>query len=93
MLDIIGGAAIAGTTLWARPAGWIVWLSASGCFVAYGAWAIAERRLAAEPLTYTAVDRHRGWRALREGAAFVGITAFLALLFSLLAVGLGTWIS
>ncbi|MEX2182631.1 MAG: hypothetical protein WD771_11365 [Gemmatimonadaceae bacterium] len=90
-LDILGGAAIAAAMLWAKPIGWVIWLSASLCFCTYGTWALAERHLAAEPQP-TAGAEFR-WHALRDAAALVGISAFLALLFSLLGTGLGRWIS
>lgn len=45
VLDIVGGALIAAAAVWARPAGWGLLLTAAACFVCYGVWAFAERRL------------------------------------------------
>jgi hypothetical protein len=88
-LDIIGGGAIAATSAWARPLGWLVWCTAGLCFFAYGTWAFAERHLAAP----TRSGGRGSWFVLRSLAALLGVTAFVTLLFAVLGVGLGTWIS
>jgi hypothetical protein len=91
-LDIAGGAAIAAVTLWARPSGWGAVLSAAVCFLAYGIWAVAERRLPPDPLRLpTAADR--ALRSAQTVAAIVGLTAFVVLLFALLGVVLGPIVS
>jgi hypothetical protein len=90
--DVAGGAVIAAAALWARPTGWAVLASAASCFAMYGLWAVAERHVAAgsrvgRPFTAYA------WFMLRTGAAGLGMAAFLALVFVLLGLALGTWIS
>ena len=88
--DVIGGALIACIVLFWRPTGWLPLLSAACCFAAFGAWGISDRVLREQP------DPARSTRVLtivRAAAAVVGAVAGLALLFSLWALALGTWIS
>ncbi len=91
-LDITGGAAIAVTAVWAKPVGWTVLASAAACFAMYGVWAIAERHVAVGAREGRAVTEY-GWFVLRTSAAAIGMAAFLALVFVLLGLALGTWIS
>jgi hypothetical protein len=88
-LDIVGGGAVAATSAWARPIGWLVLSTAALCFFAYGLWAVAERHLA-DPTQSGVRDR---WVVLQSLAALLGVAAFVMLLFAALGVGLGTWIS
>jgi hypothetical protein len=92
-LDIVGGGAIAAAAVWARPPAWAVIGSAAICFLCYGVWAFCERRLSAPAAAELSVDAAFAWRTLREAAAVLGIAAFVALLFSVVGAGLGTWIS
>lgn len=91
-LDIIGGALVAMAALWARPSGWVAVAAAAGCFVAYGVWALAELRLLPRPDGEEA-PHERLWRGLQGAAAFVGMGAFVLLLFAMLGVALGRIIS
>ncbi|MBA3853058.1 MAG: hypothetical protein C0503_01510 [Gemmatimonas sp.] len=86
VLDIAGGVLIGSAAIWARPLGWFPLLAAAICFSSYGCWAFAERHLSAtaDPLTH-----ERGWQFARGAAAFIGLAAFVTLLFALLGVALG----
>ena len=91
-LDVAVGALITVPALWIRPKGWIAVASAGLCFMSYGLWAFAERHLeasAGEMSRWTA----RSWRVAHGIAAFAGVASLAALLFSLLGLALGTWIS
>ncbi len=81
-----GGLLVAAAVLW-RPRGWPTVLAAGLCFAAFGAWAVAERRVAAD------VASRGAWRAVRAAAAVVGALAAVLFGFSLLFGVLGTWIS
>ena len=91
-LDVLGGAAVAGVSLWARPTGWVVLASAAFCAMAYGAWAWTERHL--RSLEWSATSSVEGrWRALRSVAAAVGLAAFALFLLSFVGLALGPIIS
>lgn len=91
-IDMVGGALVSAAAIWARPSGWVALLAAALCFLCYGAWAIAERRLhsAAWPAQ---VAREPLWRALHATAALAGIAAFGLLLLAGLGLALGPIIS
>lgn len=100
VLDVgVGGAGALLVALW-RPVGWPALLGAALCFVAFGLWAAAERRLAA-PRSPGALPSPSGpppdwtpaWRALRAAAALVGTLAAALAVFGFLFGVLGTWIS
>jgi hypothetical protein len=91
-LDVLGGAAIAGVALWARPAGWVVIASAAGCALCYGVWAWAERRLRALEWSAPAALQER-WRAVRTIAGVVGLATFALFLLSFVGLALGPIIS
>jgi hypothetical protein len=91
-MDMLGGAIVAGAIAWARPKGWVVLLAAALCFLAYGAWATAERRL--QPVEFPArIEHESAWRALHAACAFVGLAAFCLLLLAFLGLALGKIIS
>ena len=90
--DVLGGTAIAVVALWAKPAGWAVLASAASCFAMYGVWAVAERHVEVGARDGRAVTEY-AWFVLRTSAAALGMAAFLALVFVLLGLALGTWIS
>lgn len=92
ILDLVGGALVAGVALWARPAGWTVLASAGSCFSMYGVWAVAERRLQTDSRKLPVLIEF-GWLATRTSAAGLGLAGLFALLFALLSLALGTWIS
>ena len=91
-LDLVGGALVAGTAVWARPTGWDVLASAGLCFAMYAVWAFSERRLEAESRDMRVVSEF-AWIAARTSATGLGLAALMALLFSVLRLALGTWIS
>jgi hypothetical protein len=82
--------------LWAalhwRPAAWLVIASLSLIFFAYGGWGIADR---ARPIAATQDGRLA--RTLLDALCLVlgatGMLATAALLYSVWAIALGTWIS
>ncbi len=90
--DMIGGTAIAVAAVWARPAVWAVLASAASCFAMYGVWAVAERHVEASAPGGSAFTEY-AWFVLRTTAAGIGLAAFLTLVFVLLGLLLGTWIS
>jgi len=99
-LDIGGGTLAAlVVTVW-RPTGWPALLGVALCFVAFGAWAVAERRLAhRRPGVLPPVgeaparDWSPAWYALRAVAAVVGVLATTLAVFGFLFGVLGPWIS
>lgn len=92
VIDLVGGGLVVAAAMWARPGGWVALASAASCFLGYGAWAIAERRLS--PVPWPATVRHEEiWRAVRGAAAFVGIGGFVLLLFATLGLALGSIVS
>lgn len=99
-LDVGGGGTGALLAALWRPPGWPALLGAALCFVAFGAWAVAERRLTAPRLSDTLpslgeppADWSPAWRALRAAAALVGTLAAALATFGLVFGVLGTWIS
>lgn len=91
VIDLVGGAAVAGMAVWARQFGWFPLLAAGVCLSAYGLWALIERRLESErDLSERAALTLE--LALR-GAATVGLVGFVGLLFGLLAIAFGPVIS
>lgn len=92
LVDLVGGLLIAGTAIWARPAGWLVLAAAAACLALYGLWAIAEVRLLPRPWPET-TPHAAWWRAVQKIAAVLGVSCFLLLLFAGLGVALGRQIS
>ena len=92
LIDLVGGALVVLVAAWARPGGWVALAAAAGCFLGYGAWAIAERKLQAVPWPET-VKHEQVWRAVRAGAAVVGIAAFVLMLFATMGLALGSIVS
>ena len=91
-LDIVGGAMVAAAIAWARPKGWLVLVAAAICFLAYGAWAIAERRL--QPVEWPDRIAHESaWRVLHAACTFLGLAAFCLLMLAFLGLALGKIIS
>jgi hypothetical protein len=92
VFDLVGGAAVAVCALWARPVGWVVLASAGLSFAMYGAWGLAERRLQPETVDTRAFVEFV-WFCVRAASAGIGLLAFMAFIFALLGMALGTWIS
>jgi hypothetical protein len=91
LIDIVGGALVAGVALWARPFAWFPVMAAAICLCAYGVWAIAERLLeSADPLS---PRQEFMLEIMQRGVAVLGLVAFLALLFGALGVAFGPVIS
>lgn len=90
-IDLAGGSVVAATASWFRPIGWVAITSAGLCFAMYALWAVSERQLEGDGSLST-----RGrmlWRGLHAVTTLLGLLTFVALLFSLLGLTLGTWIS
>jgi hypothetical protein len=92
VVDVIMGACAAIAVAAWRPTGWLCLIGASVCFVAFGAWGIADRELGER------ADGARGAMrgvlvAVRTLALGLGVLAAALALFAALALTLGTWIS
>ena len=92
VIDVLGGALVAGAAIWTRPPGWAVLASAGLCLSMYGVWAVSERRLQAGSSDMPAFVEFV-WLVARSSAALLGLASLGTLLFSLLALALGRWIS
>lgn len=73
-----------------RPPGWALLAAAAGCFLAFGAWGIADRSLIARGTDAGAV---RVLRGVRGAAVVLGAVSAVALLVIALGLGLGRMIS
>lgn len=91
-IDVLGGAAVTGVALWARPTGWVVIASAAGCAMAYGVWACAERALRGLAFPFPQVIERR-WQMVRTIAGVVGLAAFVLFLLAFIGLALGPIIS
>ena len=91
-IDVAAGTAGFASALHWRPAGWLAVASLALIFFAYGGWGIADRVRSA-----AATRESRLSRALLDGLCLVlgatGLLATAALLYSVWAMALGTWIS
>ncbi len=91
-IDMLIGLAGLSAAIWWRPSAWLVLASMALCFFAYGGWGIADRAR-----SDAATRGNRLLRASMEGLCVLlgaaGALAAAALLFSVWAVALGTWIS
>jgi hypothetical protein len=90
VLDAVSGLVVSALGIFFRPPAWPVVVSAAACVMAFGSWGIIDRVLAdgrTRPRASWAL------RALRVGAAGLGILSALALVATTMAVMLGTWIS
>ena len=92
VIDLLGGSLLLAASVWAQPTGWVVLASAATCFLSYGSWAIAERRLQPRPWPES-IPFESLLRALQVVASVLGIAAFALLLFATLGLALGTIIS
>ncbi len=92
LIDLVGGGLVVLVAAWARPGGWVALAATAGCFLSYGAWAIAERKLRAVSWPESA-PHEEVWRAVRGGAAVVGIAAFVLMLFATMGIALGSIVS
>ena len=91
-IDFAGGLAGSFAAFQWRPSAWLVLMSVGLVFFAYGGWGLADRARSGKWA--------RGHRVLRASmetvcALFgaVGLLAAAALLYSVWAIALGTWIS
>ncbi|HEV2018325.1 MAG TPA: hypothetical protein VGQ98_08505 [Gemmatimonadaceae bacterium] len=91
-IDVAVGVAGFAAALYWRPAGWLVVASLALIFIAYGGWGIADR---ARSIAATRDSRlsHTLLRALCFLLGATGVLATAALLYSVWAIALGTWIS
>jgi hypothetical protein len=91
-IDVAAGAVGFASALHWRPAGWLAVTSLALIFFAYGGWGIADRVRSA-----AATRESRLARALLDALCLLlgatGLLATAALLYSIWAVALGTWIS
>ncbi len=91
LIDIVGGVLLAVVAVWARPMGWFALGAAGACLGAYGAWALAERRLEdpreLSPSQLTALETSQ------RITGPLGIAAALAFVYGLLAIAWGPTIN
>ncbi len=90
-LDVALGVIGAVVAIVRRPWAWPVLLGAALCFLAFGAWAIADRELAERRAEQGAVTRTV--RIVRVAAAASGALGGAEMLLALLGIALGTIIS
>jgi len=91
-IDLAVGLAGLSAALWWRPSAWLVLVSLALCFFAYGGWGMADRARSGATARGNRVLR-ASMEALCALLGAVGALATAALLFSVWAVALGTWIS
>jgi hypothetical protein len=91
-IDLGVGLAGMSAALWWRPSAWLLLTSLALCFFAYGGWGLADRAR-----TGAAMSSHRllsgSLEALCALLGSVGVLAVAAVLLSVWAIALGTWIS
>jgi hypothetical protein len=90
--DTIVGVLVAAAALALRPPAWAVIASAGLCFVAFGAWGIADRVLD-QPGRWNSPSIVASLLVLQTIAVTIGVIAVLILLFGLAGIAMGTWIS
>lgn len=91
-IDVFIGIVGCAAALWWRPTGWLVFASASLCFLSYGAWGTLDRARSRAATTGGASLR----RILDVACAIcgaVGVLAAAGILLGVWAIALGTWIS
>jgi hypothetical protein len=72
-----------------RPPAWPLIVAVGACFLAYGAWGIADRALQERPRGARAVWALRG---LRAAAAALGSLGVMAMVGIIMGFALGNWI-
>ncbi|MDQ6870649.1 MAG: hypothetical protein M3037_01390 [Gemmatimonadota bacterium] len=87
----VGAIGFAATPIW-RPAGWTVVASLALIFFAYGGWGLADRAHSIAT-TRDSPTLCRLFDALCVLLSAAGVLATAALLYSVWAAALGTWIS
>jgi hypothetical protein len=88
------GVVIAASAVAFRPPAWLAFASVGACIAAFGVWAIADRELRdrrARPQQRSVVNATL--IVIRALMSALGTVGALSLLFQMLAVMLGTWIS
>lgn len=92
VLDCIGGLLIVAASALFRPTGWIVLAATGMCFASIGFWGIADRELSERRPAIGAVAAAL-LLSVRFLAAALGVVGALVLLYGMLAITLGAWIS
>lgn len=91
-IDLMVGVTGSSAALWWRPSGWLVLTSVALVFLSYGGWGLGDRARSSKT-----AQQHRVLRGSMGTlcALFVaaGLLAAAALLYSVWAIALGTWIS
>jgi hypothetical protein len=90
--DVLGGLLVAAVALIWQPPAWRFLSSAAFCFAAFGVWGVADRELTWSARPWGPAGT-RVLKGVRICAAVVGALAAAALIFRVLALGLGKWIS
>jgi hypothetical protein len=90
-IDLLASLVVIGAEIWVRHARWLPVVSLAVCLAAYAAWGLLDRvrarRTPTSNLTSGALDVATAFLAA------LGIVGVAALLFSVWALALGTWIS
>ena len=91
LFDVAAAAlAITGVLFW-RPWGWRAMIAAAVCVAAFGAWGLADRELFERGAAAGTLPKLL--RAGRVVAEVVGWLGLITLVFSVLGLAIGTWIS
>lgn len=88
-LNAGGGLIVAALALAVRPPAWPLLVPAATCFLAYGAWGIADRALHER---LSGAHGIRPLRALRAGALVLGVVSVLAVGGVIMGFVLSNWI-
>jgi hypothetical protein len=91
VMVLVAGIASALAAVLLRPPVWFPMLAAATCLLSFGAWGIVDRVLQEDPAPVSSAR----WllRATRFAAVALGLCGGMALVFGLLGLALGTWIS
>lgn len=91
-LDFLGGSLLISFAVGVKPIAWPVLVCVGFCFASYAIWAVTEQAI--DALSDESARPIRiGWAISHAVATAVGLISLMALLFSIVAASLGTWIS
>ena len=93
ILDAIVGTAVALVAIVLRPPAWVIIAGIGICFASYGLWAIAERELSMPRESAPGETKRVALIALRGIMAVIAVITVMLLMATVVAKGLGNWIS
>ena len=91
LFDVAAAAVVITCVLLWRPWGWRAMFAAAVCVAAFGAWGLADRELFERGASTGVIPKLL--RAGRVGAEVVGWLGLITLVFSVIGLAIGTWIS